>query len=191
MDEVMINKKTKITLVTKGVFSVTGNKRKKVTITELPVGQQENAFSAIASFKNAQDILDLLDKGVATGPIAGRKLTGVDIFGIPLTPGEQALGKSEKEQDEILAAMTAFSANFIKAISGAQVSVEEYNRLMNALPGINRQEDVIRNSLKSLLDTVQNKYELQLGINLDELRDTSNGKPEEEKDDIDAFLEGI
>jgi len=155
--------------------SIVGEENLREAILSLSAGQQESAFSAIASFKNAEDILDLLDKGVETGPIAGRKLTGIDIAGFPITPGEQALGKSTKEQDEMLASMTAFSANFIKAISGVAVSAKEYERLMNALPSVNRQENVNRNSLRALLDTIQNKYGLQLGMDLSFLRKEEGG----------------
>lgn len=174
----------------------------RAAITELPAGQQEGAFSAIASFKNADDILRLLDAGAETGPIKGRKLTGISLFGIPLSPSTQSFEKTEdggipffrpstKEEDELLAAMTAFSANFIKSISGVAVAKEEFERLMNALPNVNRQEDVNRNALKALLDTIVNKYETQLGISLDSLRNQDLGEQIEPKDDIDDFLNNI
>lgn len=168
----------------------------KAAIDNLPVGQQENAFAAVASFKNAADIIALLDKGVETGPISGRQLTGISLdlpfteSDLPITPGTQALGKSTPEENQLLAAMTAFSANFIKSISGVAVADAEFKRLMNALPGINRQEEVNRDSLKSLLNAIQNKYETQLGIDLEQLKPENLRKeiPEGEEDDLDEFL---
>ena len=67
--------------------------------------------------------------------------------------------------------MTAFAANYIKGISGVAVSEQEYQRLMKALPNINKQEDVIRDNLKEMLKTIKNKYELQLGINFEDFPD--------------------
>lgn len=137
-------------------------------IKALPAGQQEGAFAAISSFKNANDIINLLNLGVETGPIQGRAIAGVSIFGKVIIPGRQQLGTSTANEDKLVAAMIAFSANFIKSISGVAVSAQEFERLMLALPGINRQETVNRNSLESLLNTIQNKYETQLGINFDD-----------------------
>ena len=137
-------------------------------ILTLSAGQQEGAFSSVASFKNAKDLLDLLDTGVKTGLIQGTETAGIELFGIPLIPGKQQLGTSSKEENEFIAASTAFAANFIKSISGVAVSAQEFRRLSKALPSIKNQENVNRDNLKMLTDTIKNKYELQLGINFDD-----------------------
>lgn len=136
----------------------------KAKIITLPVGQQQAAYGAIQSFQNAADIVALLDSGVKTGPIRGNMLTGLDIFGFPITPSKQGLGYSSVEEDSLLTATTIFAANYIKAISGTQVSNKERENLMKALPDANKQEGTNRNNLKTLLETLQNLYETQIGI---------------------------
>lgn len=136
----------------------------KQAIGNLPAGQQDSAFQAVATFKNGQDILNLLDKGVKTGPISGRLREGLDIFGVPIIPGKRALGFTNIEENQFDAATTAFTANFIKAISGVQVSDREREFLLKALPSPNNQEAVNRENVSTLLNFLRNKYELQLGI---------------------------
>src|SRR3990167_7214720 len=103
-------------------------------ISSLPVGQQDMAFGAIASFKNAKQINSLLDQGVKTGPISGTKREGLKIFGIQITPGTKALGWVDEKTLQFDAATTAFTANYIKALSGVQVSDRGREFLMKALP---------------------------------------------------------
>ena len=64
--------------------------------------------------------------------------------------------------------MTAFSANYIKSISGVAVSEHEYQRLMKALPSVHVQEDVNRDRLVALVNVIKNKYEFQLGVDFDD-----------------------
>lgn len=134
-------------------------------VLDLSAGQQEGAWGAIASFKNAKDILDLIEEGAKTGPLSAPFLRGVSLFGKTIIPGKMQLGWSGETQNKLLAAMTAFSANYIKGISGVAVSEQEYKRLLGALPDIAKQENVIKDQLPQLLKTMQNKYETQLGIN--------------------------
>ena len=136
-------------------------------IGELPAGQQEAAWGAIQSFKNADDILRLLAEGVSTGPGTALVGGGVSVFGKQIIPGKQALGWSSAGYDKLQAAMTSFAASYIKGISGVAVSAQEYERLMKALPSMSKQEGVNRNVVTQLLDTIKNKYELQLGIDFD------------------------
>mgnify|MGYP001609456162 CR=1 FL=1 len=140
-------------------------------ITGLPVGQQDGAFGAIASFKNARDIIELLDKGVETGPISGRLRQGLKIFGLPITPSGQSLGLTGENFNKFAAATTAFTANYIKALSGVQVSDREREFLMTALPSPNNQESVNRANVSMLLQFLKNKYELQLGLPFDQFAD--------------------
>lgn len=130
------------------------------TIKQLPAGQQEGAYGAIASFKNGQDIINLLNQGVATGWIIGK---GQKVG--------QMIGTDNPLFDRIQAAMTSFAANYIKGISGVAVSEQEYKRLMKALPNVDKQENVNRNTIKELLKTIQNKYETQLNINFSDFPD--------------------
>jgi len=125
-------------------------------IQQLPAGQQDGAYGAIASIKNARDIIDLLNQGVDTGPIAGRWQGLVQKF-----------GKSSEIFDRLQSSMTSFAANYIKGISGVAVSEQEYKRLMKALPSVDKQENVNVNTIKELVNTIKNKYETQLGINFD------------------------
>lgn len=125
-------------------------------VSGLPAGQQEGMFGAIAAFKNARDLISLLDKGVKTGPISGR----IRRIG-------QTLGLTGEDFNKFNAATTAFTANYIKALSGVQVSDKEREFLMKALPAPTNQENVNRDNLAVLTDFLKNKLELQLGINVD------------------------
>ena len=140
-------------------------------VNALPVGQQDSGFAAIQTFKNAKDIVDLLNKGVSTGPLSGMAVGGVKLFGKQIIPGTQAMGWSSSEENQLVAATTAFTANFIKAISGATVTDKEREFLMNALPTINDQEQVIVDRLKTLMKTIKNKWELQLNLDFDQYPD--------------------
>lgn len=126
----------------------------KFVIDKLPVGSRDGAYSAIGSFKNANGLLDLLNQGVKTGPLAG-------------TAGNvgQFFGTTSENYDKFKAGVTAFTANFIKAISGVQVSDKEREFLMGALPSEFKQENVNRSGIEMLLTFLKNKYETQLGIN--------------------------
>jgi hypothetical protein len=141
-------------------------------IQSLPVGQQDKAFSATSTFQNASDLIDLLDQGVKTGPIAGRVAGGVKgPFGLTIFPGKQQLGISSQAQNDFIAKSTVFTANFIKAISGVQVSDKERQFLEKALPSITNQERVNRSNISALLDLLKSKYELQLGLKFDSFPD--------------------
>lgn len=125
-------------------------------VSGLPVGQQDAMFGAISVFKNARDILALLDKGVKTGPVSGR-----------LRSIGKALGTTGEDFNKFSAATTAFTANYIKALSGVQVSDKERQFLLGALPSETNQEQVNRDNISVLTDFLKNKLELQLGINVD------------------------
>lgn len=142
----------------------------RTQIKQLPAGQQDSAFGAIGSFKNAKDISNLLDAGAATGFIAGRIREGFNLFGIPFIPipGTATFGLSRDVNLQFDAAVTAFTANYIKALSGVQVSDREREFLLKSLPSENLDENKNRQNLKTLLDFLKNKYELQLGIKFED-----------------------
>ena len=134
-------------------------------VQELPIGQQQAAFDVVKAHKDAKEIADLIDGGVETGPIAGRLLKGLDIFGFPITPDKQSFeGGTTPEEDALLAATTAFTASYMNAISGVAVGNEEVKRLKKTLPDVTRQEGPNKNSLRKLMKSLQGLYETQLGI---------------------------
>ena len=142
-------------------------------IKALPVGQQEGAFSSVAVLKNAKDIYDLLDEGVKTGPISGLKQRAGQVIS-----GENILF------NEFKAATTAFTANFIKALSGVQVSDKERKYLMGSLPTEYKQEQVNRDNIKTITKFIKNKYSLQLGISLDGIMGELDQERESELEDL-------
>ena len=127
------------------------------TIKRLPVGQQDAAFSAIGVFKNSGELLKLLDEGVKTGPLAGVRQRG-----------GQILRGTNKKFNEFKAASTQLTANFIKAISGVQVSDKERRFLFGSLPTEFKQEQVNKDNVGVLLEFLKNRYETQLGISFDQ-----------------------
>jgi len=135
--------------------SYAGDIRSK--IQELPAGQQEGAFSAIAAAEGARNLASMLDKGVSTGPVSGRAQKFSARF----------LNRASKEFIDFNSASTAFTANFIKAISGVQVSDKERQFLMNALPSPEKQELENRQGMEQLVKFLKDKYEIQLGVPLD------------------------
>jgi len=149
----------------------------RAIIQGLPVGQQDMAFSAIATFKNAANLFDLLGLGASTGPLAGGIRQGFSLplpftdARLPLSPGTRTFGLSSPTNLDFDAAATAFTANFIKAISGVQVSDREREFLMGSLPSPFNQEDVNKENIKQLLEFLKNKYELQLGIKFENFPD--------------------
>ncbi|MCH7764334.1 MAG: hypothetical protein IIB95_11465 [Candidatus Marinimicrobia bacterium] len=155
-------------------------------IQDLPVGQQEGAFAAIAAFKNADDILALLDVGVQTGPLVGFARAGFAPFGFPLIPGTKIRGLTTEQENLFDAATVLFTANFIKAISGAQVSDKERQFLMGALPSEFNQEQVNRDNLKQLTDFLKNKYETQLGLDFSQL-----GSVIPQQQTVEETIEGL
>lgn len=126
-------------------------------IQELPVGQQEGAFGAISAAQSAKRINDILDKGISTGPISGRAQKFSARF----------LDKASPDFIDFNSATTAFTANFIKALSGVQVSDREREFLMNALPAPEKQEKENRQGMQQLIQFLKDKYEFQLGMPLD------------------------
>lgn len=118
---------------------------------------REGAYGAVASFKNARDIVGLLDEGVKTGPLSGLSRTIGRPFGLSTEKG-QAFDT----------ATTLFTANYIKALSGVQVTDKEREFIQKALPSPFTQEKYNKTNLKQLMDFLRNKYELTLGVDIDQ-----------------------
>lgn len=125
-------------------------------ILDLPdASSRDGAFGAIASFKNAEELATLLDTGVDTGIVSGPAQSILQKFGGPTSP----------EFNQFKASATAFTANYIKALSGVQVSDNERKFLLEALPSEKKTPQVNRDNMTALLKFLKNRYELQLGIN--------------------------
>lgn len=154
-------------------------------IQQIPdAGGRDKAVSAVATFKNAQIVLDALDN-VNTGPISGRAQGGTSILGIPI-PGLQSINLTSKSFNEFQAATTIFTASFIKAISGVQVSDRERVFLTNALPTVEKTEAQNRAGIKTVLNFLENDLETRLGIDIQDFDDIP--KPHKE-DELDALID--
>jgi len=163
---------------------LTSEKQKTVlrnAILSLSAGQQEGAFASIASFKNGKEMFDLLESGVGTGILSGAMRQGIKLP-IPFTEGVQTpslatlpagfrLGGVSDEGLTFDSTATSFTSNYIKALSGVQVSDGERQFLMKALPSPYFQEDKNKANIRQLLQFLKNKYELQLGLDFDSFPD--------------------
>jgi len=150
-------------------------------ISSLPDAKaREGAASAVATFKNAETLIDLLDADVSTGLLSTLiKGTG-RIFGI-----------TGQVSEDFKAASTIFTANFIKALSGVQVSDKERKFLEGALPTEGKQEKSNRAGIKQILKFLKNRYELQLGFDFEKFPNEipepfeGGGREDTELSDID------
>ena len=153
-----------------GLIKTTEGSSIKNAIDELPVGQQEAAFSSMSAIIQGNKLLNLLKEKVKTGPIVGRAKMGITgPWGIPLLPGLRSVNMTTGKTNEFIAGTTAFTAQYIKALSGVQVSDKERQFLMDALPDIKRQESVNKANIETLLQNLKEKYSLQLGIDLESI----------------------
>ena len=119
-------------------------------------GSRTGSSGAIATFKNAQQLIGLLDQGVSTGVLS----RGVKGLG-------RLVGITDQTAEEFNAATTLFTANFIKALSGAQVSDKEREFLLGALPSESKQETSNRAGIKEILGFIRNEYETRMNIDFD------------------------
>lgn len=133
----------------------------RAAINKLPAAQQDSAYSAIGSMKSARDLLDLLESGeLDVGPFTG--WTGTV---------RQWFGASTDEFNRFKAGSVGFTAQYIKALSGVQVSDKERKFLLGLLPTIHKTAEVNKAGIKTAIQRLTNKYELQLGINFDDYPD--------------------
>lgn len=138
---------------------------------ELGTGaEREGVLGAIGTFDTGQELIDMLESGVATGILSGISRGGVSIFGRSLIPGKRALGKTTAEEDRLNSLMTVYTAQFIKAISGAQVSDKEREFLMNALPSESKTKQNNIEGIKAIEEFLSNRYSALLGVSMDPLK---------------------
>lgn len=106
---------------------------------KLAPGQVETLSGYKNTLGSADTALSLLEGGVKTGPLEGRKLQAAKVTG----------GANEK-QLELEQVLGKIKADFMKALSGAAVSDSEVERLSKFLPSITDQEAVIKSKLNTL-----------------------------------------
>lgn len=137
-------------------------------------GEREGSIEALSTFDTGQDIINALQE-ITTGPIAGTMRQGFNVFGIPFlhVPGKREFGTTTAEEDRLASLMTVFTARFIKAISGAQVSDKEREFLMGALPVETKQEQANIEGIKAIAEFLSDRYTPTLGIDLSPLVPTS------------------
>ncbi len=156
----------------------------RTKILSLPTGQQEPAFSAIGVFKNAKDLLDLLNiEKVSTGPSAG-----------VLQKTGQLVGATSDKFNRFLAGVTLFTSNYLKATSGLTVSDNERKMLMQALPSATKQEEINIAGINTVVDFLRNKFEFQIGVNFDDYpddipQDIFEGSASSLEQDYESFIQ--
>lgn len=118
-------------------------------------GERDTIRAGISLHHNAKKLITLLET-VGTGPLVGRIQQGTEIFGLQVTPSLQQFGLSSDDFNDLQASSTVFTANFIKFISGAQVSDKERQFLMRALPDPNKQQEQNRAGIKAIIEWADN-----------------------------------
>lgn len=131
--------------------------------------ERESAFGAIAAFETGQQLIDAIEQGVTTGPVAGGLRKG--IFGI----GARNLGRTTAAEDNFASLLTLFTANFMKAISGATISDKEREYLMNALPDESKQEQANIEGIKAISQYLSTRNSNMLDLDLSPLRPQEMG----------------
>ena len=157
----------------------TREKLKKIVITKgqkLATGlEREGVLGTVGTFETGQELIDKLEE-VKTGLITGTVRGGLSVFGTTIIPGTRAIGKTTQEEDELNALMTVYTAQFIKAISGAQVSDKERQFLMKALPSETKTEQNNVAGIKSIEEFLSNRYSASLGVDMSPLKSQKGRK---------------
>lgn len=108
---------------------------KKFDLTKQEKGQlSEKQTSDLAGLDNALASLDsikALKPGVTTGPISGR----IQAFG-------ELFGAAPKAYTQLKTEAVSMANNYIKAITGAQMSEPEAKRIMSVIPTVNDTDEV-------------------------------------------------
>ncbi|MFA5990480.1 MAG: hypothetical protein WC803_12865 [Sphingomonas sp.] len=128
--------------------------------------ERQSIAVADETIQMSNDALDFLNKGVETGPVAGR-----------VGGAKQMLpGGGDEQFNQLDMKLSNIKANFMKSISGAAVSDQEVKRLSQFLPSTNDQEEVIRLKLEALKSETahlrDNTYKT-LGIDPNSVRNES------------------
>ena len=141
----------------------------------LATGQErEGVMGSIGTLETGQEIIDMMETNdVSTGLISGRVRQGIRVFGVPLVPGSRALGKTTQDEDRFDSLTTIYTAQFIKALSGAQVSDKEREFLMNALPSETKTRQANIEGIKAISDYLTNRYSPTVGVDMSPLKPQS------------------
>ena len=131
--------------------------------------EREEVMESLGTLETGQEIIDAIEEGISTGPIAGTSRKGVSIFGLKAVPGARTLGKTTPEEDRFAALVNIYTARFIKAISGAQVSDKEREFLMESLPSETKQEQENIEGIKAISEYLANRYSPTVGVDLNPL----------------------
>ena len=107
-------------------------------------GKQAEKLEDILKVEASVDRIDELRASVATGPLAGR----IQTFGQWADLAPESFTKMKSQT-------TATLADYVKSISGAQVSVEEAKRLQAIIPSVNDAPDVFKAKLEEFTSIVQ------------------------------------
>lgn len=134
--------------------------------------EREGVVGAIAAMEDGQEIINLItgEDAVSTGIGSGLYRRGLSVFGVNVIPGARRLEATTEKEDELATKMGLFTANFIKAISGAQVSDKEREELMKILPSEGKGEQENIENIKALSDALANKYSPMVNVDLDPLK---------------------
>ena len=131
--------------------------------------EREGVMEALGTLQTGQEIIESIESGIETGPIAGATRKGVSVFGVKAIPGKRTLGKTKPEEDRFAALVNVYTARFIKAISGAQVSDAERKFLMESLPSETKQEQENIEGIKAISDYLANRYSPTVGVDMSPL----------------------
>lgn len=131
--------------------------------------EREGVMESLGTLQTGQEIIQAIESGIATGPIVGASRKGVSVFGVKAIPGKRTLGKTEPEEDRFAALVNVYTARFIKAISGAQVSDAERKFLMESLPSETKQEQENIEGIKAISEYLANRYSPTVGVDMSPL----------------------
>ena len=153
-----------------------------------PVKLTATQAGTLTSFKDtvgtAYEALDLLEKGVDTGPIAGNALQIAKQF--------ETANPDQLKLEQVVGKL---KADYIKAISGAAASENEVKRLSKFLPEITDTEQVIKSKLNTIISEIERNRENfleTLGVTQG-VADTGTDllqTEEQAKDQVDTFYAG-
>lgn len=153
----------------------TGEQRRTATF-QMDVKQKgslsDKQVESVKGFEtslSAMDTIDNLKSGVETGAFAGRAQGVGEIFGL-----------SSEQFTQLKAETENVKAEFLKAMSGAQVSEQEARRLANIIPNTNDDDNVFIAKSKQFREVLE-RHKAQI------MHAIQTGQPLK-KDTIDAML---
>jgi hypothetical protein len=133
----------------------------RLRIMSLPdARQREGASGAIATFKLGARILEILSSPGGrnlVGPVSGRKNLLLRQIGI-----------SNPLFDDFVSNSTIMSGEFIKSLTGVQMSDKERQFYLRSLPTPDKTYEQNVSGIMAIIKKLKDEYELQLGIRLED-----------------------